>query len=705
MIIANLPMENANGLVRNPVRDAFETRDRLLLDQFHQKSHQTPPRTDIEILGIDDASQKLDTLWPEDIEASPALKAMKTVYPFPRRVWAYLLDRMFEAGAKVVFLDLTFKGISLDPEDDRLFREALERHKGKVVLGAKFEWERVGNESQAKQMRPEESLGYTSSTMPFDVGLLNYWADIDEVIRKAQFTITSAEAEIAFQKATNPDSPAHAVEDATEKPIPSISRVVASKVDPASLNGLPSSARIRFCGAYSTISLHEVFVDSLWKANLGNGARFKDKVVYVGAVAQDLQDFQKTPLGTMAGVLLHADAFTALMAKSFIYTAPEWWRWVSIVLAVLLAWLVVTFLPQPLLCLLSLAILSAGGFYSSYLVFDRFDIESSPLSPLLALNLCGVAGLIGNFVSQLRESKKLQRFLARYTSPEFAGELMNDRAGLYTTLGGVERTVTIFFSDLRGFTTMSEDMGPTELAKQLNDYFSRMVEPIFKTRGLVDKFIGDAIMALWGSTRSNVQEGSYKEDAINALTACFAMRKSLEELNVERRSRGQNDLAIGMGIHQGKVIVANIGSEAPYEKMDLTVIGDSVNLASRLEGTTKEYGVDLIISESVRAHVQDDFICRTADLVAVKGKVKPVEVFAVIGPASEPRPAGLETFEIGVKLYRDPSCRFAEAEAAFMQAKAEGLDDKLTNVYIERCQELQAHPPEHWDGVFKMTKK
>jgi adenylate cyclase len=195
----------------------------------------------------------------------------------------------------------------------------------------------------------------------------------------------------------------------------------------------------------------------------------------------------------------------------------------------------------------------------------------------------------------------------------------------------------------------------------------------------------------------------YREDAINAVTSSLAMREALVELNAGWRERNIAELKIGMGVHQGDVVVGNIGSEAPFEKMDLTVIGDAVNLASRLEGVTKEYGVDLIISDTVQRHVKDAFLCRSADLVAVKGKARPVEVFTVIGPLSATPLPGLDTFETGVRLYREGS--FSEAESAFNQAAAEGLDDKLTHVYQERCRDLISNPPDTWNGVYVMTKK
>jgi adenylate cyclase len=350
--------------------------------------------------------------------------------------------------------------------------------------------------------------------------------------------------------------------------------------------------------------------------------------------------------------------------------------------------------------------LAAAGFIWQWLCtgcFDWLDVECSSQPFLFGLSLSGMTGLTGHLVLQRRESRKLQRFLTRYTAPEFVDEMLADRAGLYSTLGGVERTVTIFFSDVRGFTSMSENMTPKQVVTQLNQYLSRMVACVFQNRGLVDKFIGDAVMALWGSASAMGNEESYRQNAIQAVTAALAMRKALEELNAGWREEGIGELKFGMGIHQGEVIVGNIGSEAPYEKMDLTVIGDAVNLASRLEGITKQYGVDLIVSESVRSHLRDSFVCRSADLVAVKGKAKPVEVFSVIGPLQENEPAGLAAYENGVRLYRAGS--FAEAITAFAKASHEGLNDSLTQMYQQRCDELIRVPPTDWTGVYIMQSK
>lgn len=681
-------------------RHLVDRLDRVLLDKYHELGRTTPVRDDVVVLGIDDASVLLSDAWPEDFAESPGLKAMKERYPYPRRVWAMLLDKLFAAGAKAVFFDLMFRDPSQDPEDDRLLREAIQRHRDRVVLGAKFEVSQVGNgDPHASLTMPVDALHAWPDNPRRGLGVLNFWPDADQIIRQGWFRMRGSDVDRTI------DSSAKVIDDPTEKPMSSVALALVGIVDPRQAEQAPSIARIRFGtpDSYAPRSLHEVFIPSMWEANLGAGSFFKDKIVLVGSVLPVEHDTFRIPSSEIYGVQLHAHALTALLRNSFLHEGPGWFVGAGFVLAMLLALAAVKLLKQPVFCLISIWLVSVLALVGAFVAFNVWGLEQSPLPFVFALNVCGVSGITGRFVVQLREARRLRRLLARYTSPELVEEMMSDREGLYTMLGGVGRRVTVLFSDVRGFTSMSENMTPAEVVKQLNEYLSRMVGRVIMQRGLVDKFIGDAVMALWGGTRAKQNEEGFKQDAINSVTSALAMRTALEELNKDWLSRGMNELKFGIGIHQGDVVFGNIGSEAPHEKMDLTVIGDSVNLASRLEGATKEYGVDLIISSVVHDYVKDDFLCRMADLVAVKGKVLPVEVFAVLGPKTDPVPAGLAEFEKAVVIYRKGE--FKDALELFHMAAEAGLNDALTQVYIERCEHLIESPPEKWDGVFKMTKK
>lgn len=672
--------------------------ERLTLDGFHQHGAKTPANPDIVVIGIDDASLTLGSAWPEDIAASPALQAMQKQWPWPRRVWAQVLDKLFEAGARQVFLDITFKSPSEDPENDAQLRAALDRHRGKVVLGMKFEDSQVGQAVVTQRVLPTPAItGDQPDTA--NTGVLTLWPDeADERIRAFHWQVTESEAE-ALQ------SRREVVSEAGEETLPSAAYVLARNIRQESVRGMAHRSRIRFsdAGAYTPVSLFQLFVPDLWEANLAKGEIFRGKTVLIGAVASDLQDLQDTPLGHLPGVQVHAHALAALLAKSFIHPMPEIGRWLALLLSAVIAWLLVRYVRQPLWCVggLALACLLAQGL--SRLLFDLASVEAAAQPFLLGIGLCGGSGLTGVWVQQLREKSKLRHFLARYTSPELVREMMADHEGLYTTLGGVERRVTMFFSDIRGFTTISEKLPPSDVVKLLNEYLTGMVACVFQHRGLVDKFIGDAVMALWGSTRAQPSADGCRDDAVAAVETALHMRRVLAELNVGWQARGMTPLRIGMGIHQGNVVVGNIGSAGDYEKMDLTVIGDSVNLASRLEGVTKQYEIDLLISETVHPHVRDRFLRRRVDLIAVKGKAQPVEIFTVLGPAGMQEPGGMASFEDGMTHYR--AGRFAEAAAQFQTACDHGLNDKLTQVFMTRCAQLLQTPPESWNGVFVMTTK
>ena len=679
-------------------RSLLLSRERLTLDGFHQAGAKTPAHPDIVVLGIDDASLTLESAWPEDIAASPALQAMQKQWPWPRRVWAQVLDKLFEAGARQVFLDITFKSPSEDPENDRLLREALDRHRGKVVLGMKFEDSLVGQAAVTQLVLPTASI--TGPQADADgTGVLTLWPDdSDERIRTFHWQVTASEAE-ALQ------SRGEVVSETGEVSLPSAAYLLARKLRPEITRNLPRRSRIRFAdpSAYAPVSLFQLFVPELWKANLAGGEIFRGKTILIGAVASDLQDLQDTPLGHLPGVQIHAHAVTALLAQSFIHPMPETWRWACLLAAALTVWLLVHFVRQPVWCIGSLTVICLLAHQVSSWLFDHASLEAAAQPFMLGIGFCGGFGLTGAWVIQLREKSKLRHFLARYTSPELVSEMMADHQGLYTTLGGVERQVTMFFSDIRGFTSISEKLAPSEVVKLLNEYLTGMVACVFQHRGLVDKFIGDAVMALWGSTRAQPSEEGCREDAIAAVETALHMRKVLAEQNIGWQARGMTGLRIGMGIHQGNVVVGNIGSAGLYEKMDLTVIGDSVNLASRLEGVTKQYEIDLLISETVHPHVKDLFLCRRVDLIAVKGKAKPIEIFTVLGPADTPVPAGLAAYDEGMTHYR--AGQFAAAFAAFQKACDLGLNDKLTQVFLTRCTQLQQTPPETWNGVFVMTTK
>jgi adenylate cyclase len=301
--------------------------------------------------------------------------------------------------------------------------------------------------------------------------------------------------------------------------------------------------------------------------------------------------------------------------------------------------------------------------------------------------------------SDVREQQRVRRTLERYVSRDAVREILDNPASFLNSLGGERRSITVLFSDIRSFTTMTESADPHALVEQLNEYFNEMVGIVFAHEGTLDKFIGDAVMAHWGS----IATAGPETDARRAVGTALEMRAALARLNTGWKARGLPELAVGFGINHGDAIVGNLGCEA---KMEVSVLGDAVNLGSRLEGVTKEYGLDLCLGESVAPLVRDAFILRSVDLLLVKGKTHPVEVFTALGPrsAGTSEPAWLARHEEAVRAYRRGD--FDAAEVAWLDVLAAEPGDPLASVFFARCAALRENPPPgEWTGIFTMPGK
>jgi len=651
-----------------------------LADEIHQRGRLTPTDPQIIVLGIDDASLGLESAFPEDVEKSRPLQLIQKGWIWPREVYAHLLDRLIEAGAQKVVLDLMFATPTPEhSEYDDALRAALERHRDKVVIGADIEARVVRGSSVENLVLRTEALLPPARPMDPRLGFLTYWPDADSVVRRVQtqFSLTGDAAD------SLPSLPANAL-----RALPALPG--------------PGSHTLRFGrpDAYAPLSLHEVFVPDIWESNYLKPGVFKDKIVFVGPTARHFQDSVMTPVGEIFGVQTHAQVCAALKAGQLLHEAPDLWIQVAIGITALGAALLIILLKRPML---SLLLLVAGGFGILWLqqhAFDARDLVLPMLTPLLSWGGTGLFTLGWDFVLERRQKEKLRSAITRYFSSDMAEEIIRQPASYFRSLGGAQREITVLFSDLRGFTSLSERHPPEKLVKQLNQYLERMVEITFGRRGSIDKFIGDAIMAVWGRIRDDADEKALAEDARLAVETALKMRSGLDALNVEWAKEGEPALAIGIGIHQGPAIVGNMGSPA---KMEFTAIGDSVNTSARLESATKQYGVDILISQPVWEKTQAHFLFRSADLMKVKGKELPVQTYAVLADAASPPPRGLEDFEAGVQAYRagDFNAALLHLHAAAMA----GLDDKLTHEYQKRCHTLIAEPPEAWDGVWVLKEK
>lgn len=640
----------------------------------------------IVFLADDALSHTLDQLWEDEIAASPTLKLMKKRV-WSRQVWADVLDRLAGAGARVVAFDYMFKG---EDEGDAALKAAVERHKNIVVLGSHIDDVAAANNPMPNIAPPEKTiLGEAADPR---VGFVNMFPDADGIVRRMRFRVTREELahKSAPPEATEYESmAARMVRQAGE----------ADKIPPGR-----DWKRIRYAYKGETLleqskpmSLYSIFVPSMWEANFQNGEFFRGKIVLVGPEGNYTKDVGPSPFGTIAGPEFHLNAANALLTGEYLNETPSAIDFALVCGGGLLAWAVVRFVRHPVLRVIAVPPVAFGAYTLAVIAYNAIHV-APVLSPVMAMAGTIISATAWQQLIERLERAKTRKFLDRYVSRDVVKVLLDDKENWLETVGGKRTKVTVLFSDVRGFTTITESGDAQALVKQLNEYFDHMVNLVFANHGTLDKFIGDAVMAQWGGIYT---EGE-KMDAVNAVRTAVQMRKRLAELNAQWAPRGMLELKFGIGVNHGEAIVGNLGCEA---KMEVSLIGDAVNTASRLEGITKEYHTDLIIGEAVAAFVRDVFHLRTVGLNQPKGKTVPLELFTVLDERSAgPEPAWLRDHEEGVRLYRKRE--FAAAAACFEKVLAAIPDDWLATEYRDECREFIATPPpQDWNAVHVMKSK
>ncbi len=425
-------------------------------------------------------------------------------------------------------------------------------------------------------------------------------------------------------------------------------------------------------------------------------ADFKDKWVFVGLTAPGLLDLKASPVSPIyPGVELHATLLDNLIQGDFLKPAPTWfaWLWTGFLAGgVALAVLFTSGLIAPLAGVLLLGTVASG--FSFFLFWASRWLD--PLLPGLALAFSFGLTAVYSYATEGRQKQAIRRMFAQYMSETVIAHLLAHPEKL--KLGGERRRVTLFFSDLAGFTTMSERLAPEAVVALLNDYLSRMTEIILEEMGTVDKFEGDAIMAFWGAPLDQ------EDQAVRACRAALRQQEALKELNEHLGRQNLPLLNMRIGLHSGEAIVGNLGSQSRF---DYTVIGDTVNLASRLEGLNKFYGTDIMASDVTVAECGPAVEFMELDRVAVKGRETPVTVFMVLadqGGLTQSLSEARQEFSRGLELYR--KLRFEEAGQHFLRAVETWPDLTPASVFLGRCRAMQeTPPPPDWDAVFRPDAK
>ncbi|MEQ1870415.1 MAG: adenylate/guanylate cyclase domain-containing protein [Vicinamibacterales bacterium] len=358
-------------------------------------------------------------------------------------------------------------------------------------------------------------------------------------------------------------------------------------------------------------------------------AVFRGKIVFVGATATALFDAFETPFaqGKMPGMQVHASVADDILSHRFVGPTGRGARWLTVAAMGLMVGLAAT--TQPASWATAALLLSVGLLgWGSLALFARGTwINLS--QPILASSLALFGGVAYQFFVEGREKRKMQRLFGQYVSKDVFARLVEHPE--LARLGGERREMTVLFSDIRGFTTVTERGQPEDTVQMLNEYFTRMVEVVFKHKGTLDKFVGDMVMALFNAPLDDA------DHAEHAVQAALEMIDELQRLNARWKAEGRfAELDIGIGVNTGPMIAGNIGSEAI---MSYTVIGDAVNLGSRLESLNKQYGTRIIISDATRKQLSGRYKFKALGDVVVKGKTQPVEIFEVVGRDGGTEPA------------------------------------------------------------------
>jgi adenylate cyclase len=425
--------------------------------------------------------------------------------------------------------------------------------------------------------------------------------------------------------------------------------------------------------------------------------QIKGKIVLVGATATGIYDLRVTPFSEVyPGVEIHATVIDNILHKNFLIHSG-WIKFLDVCMIILVGLIMGFAIPRMRAMAgigLSLVLVSAFVLANTA-IFAVYNVWMNLIYPVLTMVTIYLGITVYRYVTEEREKKKIRGAFQYYLTASVVNEILKDPSKL--KLGGDKKNLSVMFSDIRGFTSISEKLTPEELVHLLNEYLTAMTDVVFKYDGLLDKYIGDAIMAVFGAPLDQ------PDHALRACRTALEMMSELHRLREKWEAEGRPDVNIGVGINTGDMVVGNMGSQMRF---DYTVMGDSVNLASRLEGTNKEYGTNIIISEFTYEVVKGELMCRELDAVKVKGKKLPVRIFELLGDRKDAAKYQefVSRFEKGLAEFR--SMRWDEAIATFRSVLDIRPADYAAKMYIERCEAMKEHPPEgEWDGVFTMTKK
>jgi adenylate cyclase len=620
-------------------------------------------------------------------------------YPWPRTYHAKLIKNLNRAGARTIVFDVVFtEESSLDPSQDDIFRDAI-MEAGNVVLAGKMVIEEreafdlTGLLPPIKKLSEVSTFGIADTKFDSD-GFVRRYILFRKHNQKRYFSLGLSALASYFGL---PGDPVNWL-----VPTDGGDFILADMYSIKKYDELPSCL-INYYGpafTFKTISYEQVVDDEGFELLLEKDV-FKDKIVLIGSTVSELHDMFSTPFYVAGGetltpgVEIHANFIQSVLDQNFIGAVNKYLVYLlTVVLSVLIAFLIRK--TRPLIGLISAIVIGGVYFTVNIILFVNAKILMNFIAPMSGMGLAFVVCNVYQYFSEEKEKIYIRSAFKHYLAENVVDTLLKDSGAL--TFGGQRRNLTVLFSDIRSFTSYSERYSPEEVVSILEQYLTEMVDVILKYGGMLDKFVGDEIMAVFGAPYPT---GNHAEMACKT---ALEMVRALDRLKEKWEQAGRETFDIGIGINTGDMIVGNLGSKQIF---DYTVIGDAVNLGARLEGINKVYRTanNIIISEYTMNEIGSGYVTRELDSVRVKGKEKPVAIFELVGESdvlvySE---NFLHHFKEGLKAYKAKEWPGAVSE---FQKAVHFTNDEVSKMYIRRCSYFEKHPPgKDWDGVFVIKRK
>ena len=652
-------------------------------DWFMRSGRRVPPDPRLVLVGIDRPSYAQDIL-PAEAEADPVLAALRRNFPWSRNVWAVLIEKLANAGAKAIVIDLVFA----NPGDgDEALQQALEKHKDKVVIAWNRSVELTDRGSNWVMTAPYPGIIPAPQERPVAlddrVGLVNVWPDADGVLRRADFQIQNR------QLGDIVNAPPDAVVETLA------ARALRKLGEGARVPAGFQSRRFRYTAppgrGYELFPIGDVLSAKAWKENYKNGEFFRDKLVLLGPTANLFQDFHLTPFrAEMAGPEIHLNIINAALRGEFFRELALWARGALVVLTGLLSAALCRLIRQPVKRLGVAVALGAVYLLLTYALFNNANVVVPPVTPLLVLITCALAALAYDFIVERLERMKLRHTMGLYFSPRVLEAVLADPGSMNPR----RADVTLLLTDLRNSTPLAEKLAPKGMFDLLNRVFEAQTTAIMSEEGNLEHFLGDQFLSYWGAPQS-------QPDAVpRAVRAAQKLITAMEQLRASLPEDVKALFGYGVALHSGGVLVGNKGSAL---RLDYGLVGDTVNEAARIEALTKEYGVKLLISGDTFAELDGGGTHRLVDRVIVKGKTEPVELFERENPCVPPNYRDLcQAYKAAFEEYH--AGHFSEAKVLF-ETLVNEFADGPSRVLAARCARLIASPPADWKGIWKMESK